>query len=378
MGSPLTTRRTLRVPADAPYQVIVGVGGIGAGIVFALDGSHELGRNESRPGRLLDARDYCKLHIIAQYPAVLLGARPESAGPGFRVVPIGRVGEDEVGRRLRREMHAAGMDTRFVQSDPGHPTLFSVCFQYPDGSGGNVTTSVSAASSLTVSNVEDAAAMVGPHTIALAAPEAPLTARLHLLTLAGARGALRVAAFASAEMAEVHASGALRQVDLLALNEDEAAALLGAPLPTGDPGRYLERCAAVVGAANAEARVVVTAGRRGAWGFENGRWAHAPALAVEVVSAAGAGDALLGGILAGLAVGLPFTRWQPRSPTSVDEPLQSALELGTLAAGYKVTSPHTIPPEMDLDALLAFGHQHGLTLPESLAVSGVSGPRDHG
>jgi sugar/nucleoside kinase (ribokinase family) len=374
----LTGGRTLRVRTDAPYRVLVGVGGIGAGIVFALDGSHELGRNESRPGRLLDARDYCKLHIIAHYPAVLLGARPESAGPGFRVVPVGRVGEDEVGRRLRREMEAAGMDTRFVQADPGHPTLFSVCFQYADGSGGNVTTSVSAASSLTVSNVEEAGSFLGAHTIALAAPEAPWAARLHLLTLAGARGALRVAAFTSAEMEQVRATGALRHVDLLALNEDEAAALLETPFPAGDPVRVLDRLAAMAVAANAEARVVVTAGRRGAWGFENARWANSPALAVEVSSTAGAGDALLGGILTGLAVGLPFTRWEPRSAASVNEPLQSALELGTLAAGYKVTSPHTIPAEMDLDALLAFGQRHGISLPESLAREDVSGPRDDG
>ena len=134
----------------------------------------------------------------------------------------------------------------------------------------------------------------------------------------------------------------------------------------------------MVVAANAEARVVVTAGPRGAWGFENGRWAHCPALSVEVVSTAGAGDALLGGILTGLVVGLPFTRWEPRSPAAVEEPLQSALELGTLAAGYKVTSPHTIPPGMDLDALLAFGHRHGVRLPDSLARSGPSGPRDDG
>lgn len=353
---------------DAPYHTLVGVGGIGAGVVFALDGSHDLGRNESRPGRLLDARDYCKLHIIAHHLAVLLGARPESAGPGFRVVPVGRVGEDEVGRRLRREMGEAGMDTRFVQAVPGQPTLFSVCFQYPDGSGGNVTTTASAAATLTVSNVEDAAGLVGPHTIALAAPEAPLAARLHLLTLAAARGALRVAVFTSAEMLEVRASGALRQVDLLALNEDEAAALVGEPFPAVDPRAHLERCAAVVVAANAEARLVVTAGRRGAWAFENGRWAHSPALAVDVASTAGAGDALLGGILTGLVVGLPLTRWEPRSSSAVNEPLQSALELGTLAAAFKVTSPHTIPPEMDLDALLAFGERHGVTVSESLAT----------
>ena len=115
------------------------MGGIGSGIVFALEGGHDLGRNESRPGRLLDVRDYCKLHIVAHYPSVLLGARPE--GAPFHVLPIGKVGDDEAGRRLRAEMTAAGMDLRFVDTVTGPPTLFSVCFLYPDGSGGNVTTS---------------------------------------------------------------------------------------------------------------------------------------------------------------------------------------------------------------------------------------------
>jgi len=58
-----------------PYRRIVGVGGIGTGLFFALEGAHDLGRDESRPARLLDVRDYCKLHIVAHYAAVLLGAR---------------------------------------------------------------------------------------------------------------------------------------------------------------------------------------------------------------------------------------------------------------------------------------------------------------
>ena len=37
------------------FTTAIGVGGIGAGIVFALKGEHELGRNESRLGDLLDA-----------------------------------------------------------------------------------------------------------------------------------------------------------------------------------------------------------------------------------------------------------------------------------------------------------------------------------
>lgn len=322
----------------------MGVGGIGAGMVFALEGNHDLGRNESRPGRLLDARDYCKLHIVAHYPAVLLGAR------AFRVIPVGRIGEDAVGARLRREMENAGMDTRFVETMPGAPTLFSVCFQYPDGSGGNVTTSVSAAATLGAADVDRAAPLLDARTIALAVPEAPLPARLHLLALAGGQGALRVAAFTSLEMNA--ARDALGHVDLLAMNEDEAGALVGAPFPDGEPRAFLDRCAATVTAQGPAARIVVTAGRRGAWAFEKGRWSHSPALPVEAASTAGAGDALLGGVLTGLAVGLP---------------LDSALGLGTAAAAFAVASPHTIPDGLTLDALMAFAARHGAPLSSETA-----------
>jgi len=341
------------------------VGGIGAGILFALEGGHDLGRNESRPGRLLDARDYCKLHIVAHYPAVLLGARPGGSDAGFRVLPVGRVGADAVGRRLREEMEEAGMDTRLVEESPGEPTLFSVCFLYPDNSGGNITTSASAAAGLTTSDVDRAAESLDARTLALALPEAPLTARLRWLARAGERGALRVAAFTSAEIPEVRAQHALRNLDLIALNEDESAALVGAAFPAADPRAFLDRCAGLVTAESPAARIVVTAGRRGAWGFEHGRWTHAPALAVTVASTAGAGDALLGGVLTALALGVPLTRASRRSVA--EGVVASALDLGTLVAAFAVTSPHTIAPDLDLEALLAFASDQGLTFADPLA-----------
>ena len=64
----------LRIDSGSQYQGLIGVGGIGSGCFFALEGNHTMGRNESRPGRSLDVRDYCKLHIITHYVAKLLGA----------------------------------------------------------------------------------------------------------------------------------------------------------------------------------------------------------------------------------------------------------------------------------------------------------------
>ncbi len=358
MGASLT-RPALRLDARAPYRRLVGVGGIGTGIFLALEGEHDLGRNESRPARLLDVRDYCKLHIIAHYPAVLLGAQP--GGEPFHVVPVGKLGQDDPGRRLRREMTEAGMDLRLVGDVAGRPTLQSVCFQYPDGSGGNITTLDSAAATLTSADVAAGAALLDSRAIALAAPEAPLQARHDLLRLAGAMGALRVAGLASAEMAAARQMGFFADVDLLALNQDEASACAQVPFDLGAPEPLLAACAERLAAAQPAIRVVVTAGRNGAFGFENGGWTHVPALRVPVASTAGAGDALLGGVLAALAVGFPFTTPGRVGPLG-GRKVASALELGVLLSALKVTSPHTIHPGADLTGLLAFARQHDVTL----------------
>jgi sugar/nucleoside kinase (ribokinase family) len=332
----------------APYRRIVGVGGIGTGIVFALDGPQDLSRNESRSGRLLDVRDYCKLHIVAHYPAVLLGARPE--GAPFHVLPVGKVGADEPGRRLLAEMTAAGMDVRFVDAVQGSPTLFSVCFLYPDGSGGNITTSSSAAAAVSAADVDRAAERLDARTIALALPEAPLGVRHHLLKRAGERGALRVAALASAEAKGALASGLFADVDLLALNEDEAAALADASFPGDELPPLLVACARVLRGAQPRMRVCLTAGARGAFVLDAEHWTPVPALAAEVRSTAGAGDAFLGGVLTGLALGLPLAP----ADASGARPLTSAAELGALVASFSVTSPHTIHPDADAASLRAF------------------------
>ncbi len=351
--------RTIRLRPDAPYRRLVGVGGIGGGMFLALEGDDTLGRNESRPARLLDVRDRAKLHIVAHHVAVLLGAR--SSGASFEVVPLGRVGQDDVGRRLVTEMGHAGMDTSWIEAVAGSPTLFSVCFQYPDGSGGNVTTSDSAAARLTEADVDRIAHLLDARTIALAAPEVGLGARRRLLELATERGALRVASLTSAEIGDARASRLLALVDLLALNEDEAAILAGFPLDPALPAPFLDAVAAALGA-EGPGMAVVTAGSRGAFGLEAGTWVERRPPSVEVRSSAGAGDALLGGVLAAIAAGVPLT--VPGDPEDV---LGSALDLGVALAALSVTSPHTIHPEASLDAVLAFAREHGLAVRSPLS-----------
>jgi len=354
----------LRTGPGARFHRLVGVGGIGTGLVFALEGDHDLGRNESRPARLLDVRDYCKLHIIAHYPAALLGAR--ASGDPFHVVPVGRVGADGAGRRLTAEMAEVGMDVRYVEAVADRPTQLSVCFQYPDGSGANVTTTESAASALGASDLDLVADLLDERTIALAAPEIPLPARRRLLDLATARGSFRVLALASSEVPD--ASDLLSRADLVALNEDEAAALAGQRFDPARTGEFLKRVQDALAVLQPSASLLVTAGPEGAYGFDTGSWTRCPALAVPVAGTAGAGDALLGGVLAGLAAGLPFTHFAPLGARAAPTPIASALELGSCLAAFAVTSPHTIPPGVTLDLLLSFARDHGLTFDDALRV----------
>jgi sugar/nucleoside kinase (ribokinase family) len=343
--------KALRLGADAPFRRLVGVGGIGGGMFLALEGDATLGREESRGAHLLDARDACKLHIVAHHVAVLLGADP--SGTPFHVAPLGWVGDDDPGRWALDAMRAAGIDAARVRTLAERPTLFSVCFLYPDGSGGNITTLDSAASALAAADVDVLEPLLDARTIALAAPEVGLGPRRGLLELAAAHGAFRAASFVSGEVESARDLGLFALADLVAMNADEAAALAGRPLDRAEPTGFLEAAAA----AAAVSHLVVTAGADGAFGFEDGRWHHRAAIPVEVANTAGAGDALLGGVLAGIAAGVPLLP----PPGAAPDALTCALDLGVLLASRSVRSPHTIDPDADLAALATLAREVGLT-----------------
>jgi ribokinase len=353
--------RVLRIDADSPYQQLVGVGGIGTGIFFQLEGNHTLGREESRPGRLLEVRDYCKLHIVIHYVAKLLGANP--SGSPFHVVPLGNIGDDPPGRQVLQEMSDAGIDTRLVRTLRGTPTLFSVCFQYPDGKGGNITTSNSAAAALTANDLGVVNAILasrGKRTVALAAPEVPLDARRRLLELATGAGAFRAASFVAAEVGPARDLGMFELLDLVSLNEEEAAELVGGQFTAEAPERFLDVCLDFLDKTNPRLRMVVTAGQSGAYALADGRWDYRPAPKVEIASTAGAGDSLLGGVIAAMAAGIPLLRKQTPPDMTAGRPLETALDFGVLLASYKCLSPHTIHPDACLDTLIGFAHVLGL------------------
>ena len=309
------------------YRALIGVGGIGTGWFFALSGDHTLGREESRLGRFLDRRDYCKLHIIAHYIQTLLG-------PQFHTLPIGKVGDDESGRRLLDEMGATGMDLRYVQIVPGEQTMSSICFVYPDGTGGNLTSEDSANARVGAGDIvaaESEFVRYRGQGIVLAAPEVALEARHKLLQMGSQYGFYRVLALNSAETRSSLAEQMLEVTDLLAINLDEAAALAGIEADTSPEsivGKVIDR----LRLAREGLCISITAGRHGSWAWDGKRLNQTPALAVKAVSTAGAGDAHLAGMIVGMVADLS---------------LAEAQELGTLVAALSITSPHTIHPAID-------------------------------
>jgi sugar/nucleoside kinase (ribokinase family) len=368
--------KILQIDSRLPYRSLIGVGGLGTGLFFALEGEHTLGRNESRPARLLDVRDYCKLHIVIHYVATLLGAQP--SGFPFHVLPVGKVGADPAGQHVLEEMQNVGINTALVQKDDAKPTLLSVCFQYPDGSGGNITTTNSAAAGLSDGDLDEAAKffkMNGRSTIALSVPEVRLAVRREFLKLATDAGAFRAASFVDAEIGPARELGMFEMLDLVALNESEAEAFTGCRLSPPAFDEFVKQCQSLTEGSYPGLRIVVTAGRQGAFAFAEGQYNFCPAPEVPVVSTAGAGDALLGGVLSALAAGVPFLRSGPVRRSLNEGLLTSALELGVLLGSYKVSSPHTIHPSASLDNLLKFGADRDIEFSSELTTRMVESSR---
>lgn len=314
------------------FKVVVGTGGIGTGRIFLLNGNHTLGREESRSGHFKDARDYCKQHIILHYISTLLA-------DGVGVYPVGCVGQDEYGSQLLKEMVQAGLKTDYVTVMADRATLFSFCFHYPDGTGGNLTTDNSASDAVDsayVRRVEPLISRHGSAALVVAAPEVPLEARSELLMLGRAHGAFCAASFTSEEIGVAAALGMLELPDLIALNIDEARSVverLPGPAPRG---HVVEEAIQRLRGINPLVMVAITAGRSGSWCSVRDRLVHYPSIDVDVASTAGAGDAFFAGLLAGIAAGCI---------------LEDAQQLATLVAAVSVTSVHTIHPTLNREAL---------------------------
>jgi sugar/nucleoside kinase (ribokinase family) len=264
-------------------------------------------------------------------------------------------------------MEKAGMDTGHIKVINNVATLFSVCYQYPDHSGGNITSANSASNLVQPQDIDaffDKYTMNGEKGIVLAAPEVPLIAQIRMLEHGKNHGMLNVASVVSSNMEEFEQMKGFELTDLLAINIDEAqriAKIEGNQPVTQD---IVHSCTSRLEKVNPEIRVLITDGSRGSYCYYKRVIEFTPSLKTTVVSTAGAGDAFLSGTISGLCCGLPL--FKGISSTELNEfPLQTAVELGTVLASFSVTSADTIHEGASSTALYNYIQQSGLQMTES-------------
>ena len=223
---------------------------------------------------------------------------------------VGRLGDDALGRHLRRELEDRGVDVRAVQSDPERPTGYYTKLVDTVDTDGAPTSRVryrragSAASAMGPAFLDDArvrealARSSHIHTSGINAALSSSCAAMMRVLLRRPRRWRATVSFDVNWREQLWTSGDPATVieladmaDIVLVGSDEAERVLG----TGDPAevRALLPTPDLVVVKDGARRAVALGGE--------GRFQEEPALTVEVVEPVGAGDAFAAGFLAGLA-----------------------------------------------------------------------------
>jgi ribokinase len=230
---------------------------------------------------------------------------------GARVEMVGAIGGDADGAEVLATLQSAGVSTRFVSERPEDPTGLAVVCVTPDGDNA-IVVAPGANASLTPGDVDVAASAFDSADLLLLQLEVPLETTLAAAWVGREREALVVL---NAAPARDLPSGLLALVDVLVVNEGEAAALSGSGNPRAAATHLCEQGPGVV---------VVTLGREGCIVAVEQGVARLPAYPVEVVDTTGAGDCFTAAVGFGLA--------EERSAVR-------AAEFASAAAALSVTRP---------------------------------------
>ena len=299
--------------------MIVVVGSLNADLVVPVD-------RFPQPGETLLGGDH------ARHPGGK-GANQAvaAARAGARVRMIGRVGDDALGAWLRDGLASDGIETDTVVRLAGVPTgaaFISV------GPGGQNVIIVSPGANARLRPEDLRAEAFDGASVLLLQLEVPLDTTLAAAALARRAGARVVLNLAPATHLD---AGALRDVDVLVVNEHEAALLASsdadavATAPEGAARSLTELVPTVV----------ITLGAAGAvWAERDGPTGHVPGFAVRAVDTTAAGDAFVGALGAALDAG-----------ADLREALRRANAAGALAVQAHGAQP-SLPSAEAIDAFL--------------------------
>jgi len=257
-----------------------------------------------------------------------------AARAGGRVVMIGRVGQDAFGQRLREGLQQDGIDASAVLAVAA-PT--GVAFIAVDEAGQN-SIIVSPGANATLTEGDLTAAQFAGAKVVLLQLETPLASVLAAARLGRAAGAMVILNLAPAQALT---AAQLRDVDLLLVNESEAAALLNVSEAevAAQPEAAAAKLLAFV-ACSANPQAVVTLGARGAAWADRQQVGLQPVFAVRVVDTTAAGDAFAGALAVALAGG-----------KTLAQAVRFAAAAGALAV-TKVGAQPSLPSRAEIAALL--------------------------
>lgn len=207
-----------------------------------------------------------------------------------RVRMVGRVGDDDDGRRMRADLQAAGVDIARVRVDPTVPSGMALILV--DQTGENmIAVAQGANAAVDATDADRAVAGLSASDVVLCQLEVPMTA---VTTLARATRAAGARLVCNAAPAQALDADMLAAIDVLVVNETEAQAVFGTAVRTPEQ--------AAAAASHIEGTVIVTLGAEGAvYAEPAGDAGHCPAPVVKVVDTVGAGDAFVGALAVALA-----------------------------------------------------------------------------
>jgi ribokinase len=214
-----------------------------------------------------------------------------AAAFGADVVMIGRVGDDDVGRRIRGDLAARGVDTSGVRVTPGARSGGATIAVDPAGEN-LILVDPGANAQLSPADLgEDVLGRAGAVLLQLEVP---------VPVVAAAASMARAVVVLNPAPAAALSAGLLADVDVLVPNRAELALLAGSTPPSG-----LAATAALARTLRGGLDVVVTLGADGALVVpgRDGPVTHISAPAVTAVDATGAGDCFCGTLAVALAEG---------------------------------------------------------------------------
>ncbi len=211
---------------------------------------------------------------------------------------VSAVGEDESGRSLLRDLQSLGIDVSAISVSPGCGTAEYAAILQPDNSLAFGIADMAVFESLSLDKLKQDWPLLMSADWVFADCNLPAdTLQALIARAAGGRFNLAIDAVSVHKVTRLPAD--LSGVDVLFLNQDEAAATLGA---SGSADQLVTGLMA-----RRPGAVVMTLGKDGVLLSDQDGMRPLPALATEVRDVTGAGDSLVAGTLFGVSQGRSLT-----------------------------------------------------------------------